>query len=120
MSSNLRQAQVQLGRSSFYYEADASQDSIYEDPTQKRQGTNFVWFTFLNDIDVKNLVKLQYDKTYFAYFSKISLNGSNQYVCQLSFDAFLKNIVKLLYVHQKLGYFVTKIVLTYCEKKLFY
>ena len=88
LSSNLRQAQVQLGRSSFYYEADTSQDSIYEDPTQKRQGTNFVWFTFLNDIDVKNLVKLQYDKTYFAYFSKISLNGSNQYVCQLSFDAF--------------------------------
>ena len=41
MSSNLRQAQVQLGRSSFYYEADASQDSIYEDPTQKRQGTHF-------------------------------------------------------------------------------
>ena len=37
MSSNLKQAQVQLGRSSFYYEADASQDSIYEDPTQKRQ-----------------------------------------------------------------------------------
>ena len=31
-------------------------------------------------IDVKNLVKLRYDKTYFAYFLKISWNGSNQYV----------------------------------------
>ena len=51
LSSNLRQAQVQLGRSSFYYEADTSQDSIYEDPTQKRQGTNFVLFTFFNDIN---------------------------------------------------------------------
>ena len=107
MSSNLRQAQVQLGRSSFYYEADTSQDSIYEDPTQKRQGTNFDLFTFLNDINVKNVVKLQYDNTYFAYFSKISLNGSNQYVCKLSFDAFPKNLVKLLYVKNLYYFFVS-------------
>ena len=37
ISSNLKQAQVQLGRSSFYYEADTSQDSIYEDPSKIRQ-----------------------------------------------------------------------------------
>ena len=35
LSSNLKQ--VQLGRSSFYYEADASQDSIYEDAAKIRQ-----------------------------------------------------------------------------------
>ena len=35
LSSNLKQ--VQLGRSSFYYEADTSQDSIYEDASKIRQ-----------------------------------------------------------------------------------
>ena len=38
LSSNLRQqAQVQLGKSSFCYEADTSQDSIYEDASKIRQ-----------------------------------------------------------------------------------